>query len=419
MIVLLAPKWLIFNRKPENTGWTDSRPCENLTLGKPNQRQGRFWMLEFLSRRSKNIAVQEGLIQDNEIVIDESELGDIDTEELDFASETEETVSESELEDLMGAIKQQSIDISCEFAAFSNWSAQIETLSARAATLQPMLKGLAAKCKAQAAELSDVARQRNLAERRIGELKSEVEHYRPLAARFEDELHIAREKHSQAQNLLTSLETQFGQAQAYSNELIHKLTAAESKALRVTEENIAIKQKAMEHNTSIQSLMREVAALKSAIALSQNEIERQDLEIATLTEKVSVEKETASQAVANLNVTQMREARMEKDLKMRLAELEDQQQELIQKMALRDKQLYEADIKTAAITSKVEFLTQLNQRLREDLRGHIDHSNMMEVSNRQLLEAMAHRRLEDDDTDEIGQKTGKAKPKLRAVQVAE
>ena len=155
------------------------------------------------------------------IVIDESELGDIDAEELDFTGEAVETVSESELEGLMGAIKQQSIDISCEFAAFSNWSAQIETLSARAATLQPMLKGLVDKSKAQSTELSDVARQRDIAERRIGELKSEVEHYRPLAARFEEELRIAREKHSQAQNLLTSLETQFGQAQAYSHELIH------------------------------------------------------------------------------------------------------------------------------------------------------------------------------------------------------
>lgn len=376
-------------------------------------------MLEFLSRRSKDMPVQEGMAQENEIDIDETELGDLDTETLDFSDDIQETVSESELEDLMGAIKQQSIDISCEFAAFANWSAQIETLSARAATLQPMLKGLVDKSKVQTAELSDVARQRDLAERRIGELKSEVDHYRPLAARFEDELRIAREKHSQAQNLLTSLEAQFGQAQAYSNELIHKLTAAESKALRVTEENIAIKQKALEHNTSIQSLMREVAGLRSAIALSQNEIERQELEISTLTEKVAVEKETASQAVSTLNVIQMREARMEKDLKMRLAELEEQQQELIQKMALRDKQLYEADIKTAAITSKVEFLTQLNQRLREDLRGHIDHSNMMEVSNRQLLEAMAHRRLEDDETDEGGQKSGKGKPKLRAVQVAE
>ncbi len=181
-----------------------------------------------------------------------------------------------------------------------------------------MLKGLVEKSKVQAAELAEIARQRDLAERRIGELKSEVDHYRPLAARFEDELRIAREKQAQSQNLLTSLEAQFGQAQAYSNELMHKLTAAESKGLRMTEENIAIKQKALEHNTSIQSLMREVAALKSSIALSHNEIERQQLEIDTLTEKIATEKEIASQAVANLNMIQMREARMEKDLKMPL-----------------------------------------------------------------------------------------------------
>ena len=380
-------------------------------------------MLEFLSRRNKDVPAQESYAQDNDIVIEDGELEDIEAEVLEFADyEQQEVAPDSELEDLMGAIKQQSVDLSCDFAAFANLSAQIETLSSRAATLQPMLKGLVDKSKVQASELSETARLRELAERRIGELKSEVDHYRPLAARFEDELRITREKYAQAQNLLTSLEAQFGQAQGYSNELMHKLTAAESKALRVTEENIAIKQKALEHNTAIQSLMREVASLKSAVALSQNEIERQQLEVETLTEKVAVEKESASQAVANLNAIQMREARMEKDLKMRLAELEEQQQELIQKLALRDKQLYESDIKTAAVTSKVEFLTQLNQRLREDLRGHIDHSNMMEVSNRQLLEAMAHRRLEDDETDDAAQKQGKGKPKLRAVptpQVAE
>lgn len=375
-------------------------------------------MLEFLSRRAKDAPVQENVPQDNEIEIDVAELGDLDTGTFDLAEDMHGPVSENELEDLMGAIKQQSIDISCEFAAFANWSAQIETLSARAATLQPMLKGLVEKSRIQTSDLAAVARLRDVAERRASELASQIDHYRPLAARFEDELRIAREKQSQSQNLLTSLEAQFDQAQAYSNELLHKLTAAESKSSRLAEENMAIKQKALEHNASIQSLMREVAALKSSIALSQNEIDRQQQELDTLTEKIATEKEIASQAVANLNMVQMREARMEKDLKMRLAELEEQQQELIQKLALRDKQLYESDIKASAISSKVEFLTQLNQRLREDLRGYSEHSNMMEVSNRQLLEAMAHRRLEDEDMD-TGSKSGKGKPKLRAVQGAE
>jgi DNA repair exonuclease SbcCD ATPase subunit len=380
-------------------------------------------MLEFLSRRSRPASKGDApeMIdgEEEEIVFDDGDLGDLLDQPETLEASLEAAPSDGELDDLMNSIKQQSIEISCEFAAFANWSAQIETLSSRAATLQPLLKNLVEKSSRQATDLVEVSRKKDSADRRISELKTEVEHYRPLAARFEDELRIAKEKYSQSQTLLASLEAQFGQAQGYSNELMHKLSAAESKALRVTEENIASKQKALEHNTMIQSLLREVANLKSAIAVATSDVERQEQEIGTLSEKLAMEKESSSQAAASMAQIQMREARAEKDFKLRLSELEEQQQDLIQKLAIRDKQVYEAEIRNAAISSKVEFLTQLNQRLREDLRGHIDHSNMMEVSNRQLLEAMSHRRLHDDDFDADSKTPKSGKPKLRAVQVAE
>ena len=105
-------------------------------------------MLEFLSRRNKDVPAQESYAQDNDIVIEDGELEDIEAEVLEFADyEQQEVAPDSELEDLMGAIKQQSVDLSCDFAAFANLSAQIETLSSRAATLQPMLKGLVDKSK--------------------------------------------------------------------------------------------------------------------------------------------------------------------------------------------------------------------------------------------------------------------------------
>ena len=115
----------------------------------------------------------------------------------------------------------------------------------------------------------------------------------------------------------------------------------------------------------------------------------------------------------------MREARIEKEYKTQVAELEELQQELIQKVAHRDKLLYEAELKISAVNAKVEFLTQMNQRFRDDLRGHIDHSNMLETSNRQLLEAMSHRRGSEDDLDMEHKAAKHNKPKLRAVQVAE
>ena len=377
-------------------------------------------MLEFLSRRSRDVSKADELVEEEaEFAFEDVDLGDLEQEPVAALSLDEELPEGTELENLMNSIKQQSIEISCEFAAFANWSAQIDTLSARAATLQPLLKNLVEKSSVQSTELFEIKRKKDGAERQIAELRTEVEHYRPLAARFEDELRIARDKYGQSQALLSSLESQYGQAQGYSNELMHKLSSAESRALRVTEENIAFKQKALEHNTMIQSMLREVANLKSAISVATGDVERQEAEISALTEKLAMEKEANSQSAANFAMSQMRELRMEKDLKTRLGELEEQQQELIQRLAIRDKQLYEADIKNSAITSKVEFLTQLNLRLREDLRGHIDHSNMMEVSNRQLLEAMSHRRLHDEEFDGDGKAPKLSKPKLRAVHIAE
>ncbi len=374
-------------------------------------------MLEFLSRRSRDDSKSVGLSIESDFDLDESDLGDLGTlaePELSAAAP-----GGNELENLMNSIKQQSVEISCEFASLANWSSQIEMLSARAATLQPMLKSLVEKSTVQASALTELSRNKDSAERRISELEAEVQHYRPLAARFEEDLRVARDKFNLTQASLTSLEGQYSQAQAYSNELMHKLSVAESRTLRVTEENVAFKQKALEHNAMIQSLLREVANLKSSIAIATSEVEKQSQEIASLTQKLAAEKEASSQTGSNMSLVLMREARMEKDLKMRLNELEEQQQELVQKLAIRDKQLYEAEIKNSAITSKVEFLTQLNHRLREDLRGQMDHTSMMEVSNRQLLEAMTHRRIQDEDYEGATRAAKPTKPKLRAIQGGE
>ena len=379
-------------------------------------------MLEFLTRRNRPTRTGDATDMNeevDEILLEGGDLGDMLDQPETMQASSDSAPTDSEFDDLMNSIMQQSIEISCEFAAFANWSAQIETLSSRAATLQPLLKNLVKKSTQQATDLAAVSRKKESAERRIAELKSEVEHYRPLAARFEDELWAAKEKYGQSQTLLASLEAHFGQAQGYSNELMHKLSSAESKALRFSEENIAFKQKALEQNTMIQSLLREVANLKSATAAATGDVERQEQEIGALTEKLAIEKEASSQASANMAQIQMREARAEKDFTQRLSELEEQQQDLIQKLANRDKQLYEADIRNAAIASKVEFLTQLNERLREDLRGHIDHNNMLEVSNRKLLEVMSHRKLHDDEFDADSKAPKSGKPKLLAVQVAE
>jgi len=46
------------------------------------------------------------------------------------------------------------------------------------------------------------------------------------------------------------------------------------------------------------------------------------------------------------------------------------------------------------LESKVDFLTLMNQRLREDLRRHLDHIGNLEASNRKLLDLLARDSIE-------------------------
>jgi DNA repair exonuclease SbcCD ATPase subunit len=377
-----------------------------------------FMMLNFLTGLGKDKT--GGATSNTSAPPDDFELEEFEIE-LAVAPEIDQmhrSLFKTEVENLMSSVRQQSVELSCQFASFANWSSEIEMLSARAATLEPILTKLVEENCLQATALADHAHSKEAAEHRLYELESEVGHYRPLAARYEEELRAAREKYSSAQNMLASLEGQFAQRQSESNELMYELARAESKATRAGEENIAFRQKAQEHNAVIQSQIREIADLKSAISTTTRALQKQEELVADLTARLASALETGNQSAATLTGVLMRDAQIEKDLQMRLADAAEQQQEMAQKLAIRDKQLSAAEMKISGLNSKVEFLTQLTQKLRDDLRGNIDHTNMVEISNRQLLDSMPKRGLHDDRSSAGAETAKDARPKLRPVQMS-
>ena len=378
-----------------------------------------FTMLKFLSGLGKE---QSGDADDGAANL----LDDIQLEEFDIDvpaapdhDQVHRTMFKTEVENLMNSVKTQSLEISCQFANFANWSAEIETLSARAATLQPLLNKLVEENSSQAMRIAEFERAKEHCDQRTSELEAEIAHFRPLSARFEEELRMVKEKYASAQTMISALEGQFAQRQTENNELMYSLAKAESKGTRLGEENTGLRQKALEHNTVIQNQMREIADLKSEVSTVSRALQKQEEISADLTAKLASALESGSHSSSTLSSVLMREAQAEKDFQARLAESEEQAQDLLQKLANRDKQLSAAEVKITGLNSKVEFMTQMTQKLREDLRGNMDHSSMVESSNRQLLDVMSKRGYSDEKPQLLADAAkGGARPKLRAVQMA-
>jgi chromosome segregation ATPase len=375
-------------------------------------------MLNFLAGLGKD--------KTNEVVsipaasLDEFELEafDIELAPVPEKDQMHRSLFKTEVENLMNSVKQQSVEISCQFASFANWSSEIEMLSARAATLQPLLTKLIEENTAQAAAIAEFERAKEIADQRISGLETEVDHFRPLAARLEEELSGVKEKYSSAQNMLSALEGQFAQHHTENNELIYALAKAESKATRASEENMAFRQKAQEHNAVIQNQMREVADLKSAISTKYRELQKQEELVADLSAKLAAAQQTGSHSASTLSSVLMREAQTEKELQTRLSESREQLKDMMQKLANRDKQLNAAEVKIAGLNTKIEFLTQLTQKLRDDMHLNTDQMNMIEKSSRQLAEGLARRDMQETMPDGEANVTKEARPKLRAVQMS-
>lgn len=325
---------------------------------------------------------------------------------------------ESELDNLMKSVQQQAVDINCEASRFSDLASRCDLLSSRVSTLQPLVSRLIENKAALEVSVAKAAAERDRAERRIAELDAELQHFRPLVRSLEEDLRAVNVRHQQAQSTINTLEGQIVQVQSESNALIQKLGTAETQVVRLKEENLSLKQRALEHATLRQNVMRETAELRSTSAGAVADLERQNQQIAQLTEKLLAEKELSAKAAAQIASLELRQSQTIRELEVRMTDAEEREQKLINTLAAREKRIYDLEVRHSAVTSKVDFLTRMNEGLREEVRTRVDHAGMLEASNKQLLEAMSAKALNDDEPERT-RVALQAVPTLRAVQGGE
>jgi chromosome segregation ATPase len=301
--------------------------------------------------------------------------------------------SSHEVGQLMTAISEQSNELQAEFAKISNWSVQLDLLMTRTATMQQILPKFIQTSQDQAAQIEELSSVCTRQEREIAGLQSEIGHYRPLAMRYEEELHRSRAALDHSQAALAALEAEHAKLQSEVNALMQRLSRADSRIQRLSEERQVVDQKLLEKSAAAQNLAREVAMLRSDLVAATGENSRLQRDIAALAEKMSGERESANEAAGQAQTRIATALQTIKELEAQAAAAAERERRLVEDLGQRDKTVYDLEIKLSALQSKADFLTGVNQQLRTDLRHHIDHVGTLEHSNRQLIEAMSRHRL--------------------------
>jgi predicted RNase H-like nuclease (RuvC/YqgF family) len=110
---------------------------------------------------------------------------------------------------------------------------------------------------------------------------------------------------------------------------------------------------------------------------------------------------------------------LKKDNAAHSREVEEQDRRGAESLASKDKQIYDLQVKISGVNSKSDFLNREIQRLRDDLRRHLDHIGNLEGSNRQLLDALSRSSngngngVKDVQSDTASAPS--SPPKLRAI----
>ena len=305
--------------------------------------------------------------------------------------------SSHEVGQLMAAISDQSNELQSEFAKISNWSVQLDLLMTRTATMQQILPKFIQTSQEQGAQIEELTGICSRQDREIAGLQTELGHYRPLAMRYEEELHRSRAALDQTQGSLAALEAEHGKLQGEFNGLLQTLSSSDSRIQRLSEERQVVDQKLLEKSAAAQNLSRELAMLRSDLVAATGETTRLQRDIAGLTEKMSSEREAANEAASHAQARIVAALQTIKELEAQAAAATERERRSSEDLAHRDKSIYDLDIKLSALQSKADFLTGVNQQLRTDLRHHIDHVGTLEHSNRQLIEAMSRNRQATED----------------------
>ena len=322
-----------------------------------------------------------------------------------------------EVESLMSAVRDQAVELRGEHAKIaSSLSLNFDVLANRLSTVQPLLAKAMKLANESKTSVGLLTVSNDDYKRKLAEAERDIALYRPLALKMEEDLRLERLDHAETKRKFDALEEEHARAQGAHNELFQKMSSAELDHQRAAEEKDALVQKLNEHDSAIQSLLRENAHLKSEIVSVTADLERAEHQSRSLAEKYATDLENGDRAKTSLNSLQAEFDQFRKESSAQIKQVKERESALTEALSIKEKQFYESEIKRSAIDSKVDFLTRTNQRLREDVRQHLDHVGNLEASNRKLLDALARNSAAEQDTAAKDPATApRVPPKLRTV----
>jgi chromosome segregation ATPase len=317
---------------------------------------------------------------------------------------------------ITSAAREQALQLRSEHAkASSSWSLELEVLANRLAILQPLVEKTLQTESQREKQLSAALSQLDERSKALSELQQELDHYRPLAASLDAELRAAKQATHESTRHLADIEAQHFQLQGRTNDLHQKLATTEALRQRAHEEKSAQAQKLRDNDVTIQTLLRENARLQSERLLAESKSEQADQQAKTLLQKLGTHVDTGARQKSTISALELHLAASEKQHREKIEELEARELHAVNALADKSKQAYDMEVKLGALVSKIEFLTRLNDNLREDLRRSIDHTANIEASNRQLLASLSSKG--DEDADDTAERQNRQK--LRVVGDAE
>lgn len=320
--------------------------------------------------------------------------------------------SNENLGSIVSSVSEQALQLRSDHAqASSSWSVELEVLTNRLAVLQPLVDRALQTEAQRERQLSTALSQLEERSKALSEALQELDHYRPLTAHLETELRVAKQAANESVRQLAEIEAHHFQLQGRTNDLQQRLSTVEAHRQRASEEKSAQAQKLRDNDVTIQGLLRENARLQSDRSLAEKRFEHAEQEAKTLLQKLGAQVETNARQKSTISALELHVAAAEKQQREQIQELEGRELYAVNALADKSKQAYDTEVKLGALASKIEFLTRLNENLREDLRRSIDHTANIEASNRQLLASLSSKG--DADLDDNAEQ--QSRQKLRVV----
>jgi chromosome segregation ATPase len=318
---------------------------------------------------------------------------------------------DTQLLSLMDSVKDQAVTLQCDHAKFAaDLDMRLEILANRMSTLQPLLGKSITQANEREQAIARLLEAQDELKRRMSDADRDLAHFRPLATKLGDELSAVQTQLAEKIQHCAVLEADNKKAHSTINEYFQRVATAEGLRQRALEENAAFVQKLNANDSTIQSMLRESANLKSEVINLSSELERKDAYATAIAQKLSIAADEQKRAIAALSAAEAQADQTVQQMSSRLSDAEERCKRATEVLNEREKRIYDLEVKQSAIQSKADYLNRTNERLREELRRHLNHIGNIESSNRQLLDSLsrATAQLEHGEPPVQHQDTGTA-----------